>query len=119
MQGGIKMAWIYLIIAGLLEIVWAIALKYSHGFTEVTPTIITIVTIVISFYFFSNALKKIAVGTAYAVFTGIGAAGTAILGMTVLDEGTNIGKILFLGLMIFGIVGLKLISTEETEREES
>ena len=93
------MAWIYLIIAGLLEIVWAIGLKYSHGFTELTPTIITIVTIVISFYFFSNALKNCCGNSLCSVYW-YRSCWYSDTGMTVLDEGVNIGKILFLGLMI-------------------
>ncbi|MBM7702405.1 DMT family transporter [Metabacillus iocasae] len=111
------MGWIYLIIGGITEIVWAIGLKYSHGFTETVPSIVTIVFITISFYLFAKSLSMIPIGTAYAAFTGIGAAGTAIIGMIFLNEGTSIGKIFFLTLMIFGIIGLKLVSNDEPKAE--
>jgi len=110
------MAWIYLVAAGITEIVWALGLKFAEGFTQLIPSIITIIFIVISFLLFSKAMKKIPVGTAYAVFTGIGAAGTAIIGILVFGEFVNGWKIFFLILLIGGIIGLKLIDSQENEK---
>lgn len=107
------MAWVYLIGAGVTEIVWALGLKFSEGFTQLVPSAITIVFIFISFYLFSKAMKQIPVGTAYAIFTGIGAAGTAIAGMTLFGEVASIAKIFFLLLLISGIVGLKLVDSKD------
>ncbi|MGI2328885.1 DMT family transporter [Planococcus sp. YIM B11945] len=112
------MAWIYLLIAGLTEIVWAIGLKFSNGFTHPLPSVVTIVFIIISFLLFAKAMDTVPVGTAYAVFTGIGAAGTAILGIFVFDENASIEKLAFLGLLIFGIVGLKMVDGKKPLEEE-
>ncbi len=112
------MAWIYLIISGLFEIVWAMGLKYSEGFTQFWPSVVTLIAIVISFFFFSKALKDIAVGTSYAIFTGIGAAGTAVIGMVALNEDASLTRIFFLVLMLVGIVGIKLVSSEDDVKEE-
>lgn len=109
------MAWILLIAAGLTEIIWAIGLKEAHGFTELIPSLITIMFLVISFFLFAQAMKTIPIGTAYAIFTGIGAAGTAVVGILWFNEQVNIGKVVFLCILLFGIVGLKLIDTEEEE----
>lgn len=87
------MAWIILLIAGLLEVVWAIGLKYTHGFTRLTPSIITIAAMVVSMLLLANAMKTLPAGTAYAVWTGIGAVGAAIMGMVLLGESTNIARI--------------------------
>jgi quaternary ammonium compound-resistance protein SugE len=109
-------AWIYLLIAGITEIVWAIGLKEAHGFTVLLPSLITLVFIVVSFFLFAKAMEKIPIGTAYAIFTGIGAAGTAIVGILVFDEGAGVGKLFFLTLLLVGIVGLKLADGKgETE----
>ncbi|MEW9503044.1 DMT family transporter [Jeotgalibacillus marinus] len=110
------MAWLYLIVAGITEIVWALGLKFAEGFTQLFPSIITIIFIIISFFLFSKAIKKIPVGTAYAVFTGIGAAGTAIIGMIALGEVVNVGKVFFLLLLISGILGLKLMDSSSEEK---
>ncbi|MCM3357626.1 multidrug efflux SMR transporter [Psychrobacillus sp. FSL K6-4046] len=107
------MAWILLIVAGITEIIWAIGLKEAHGFTELIPSLITIMFLVISFFLFAQAMKTIPIGTAYAIFTGIGAAGTAVVGVLWFNEQVNAGKVVFLCLLLFGIVGLKLIDTEE------
>lgn len=107
------MAWIYLIIAGLTEIVWALGLKFAEGFTNPVASVITLVFIVISFYLFSRAIREIPIGTAYAIFTGIGAAGTAIIGMAVFGELVSVGKIIFLMMLIGGIIGLKLVDGQE------
>lgn len=93
------MAWIILLIAGLLEVVWAIGLKYTHGFTRLTPSIITIAAMVVSMLLLANAMKTLPAGTAYAVWTGIGAVGAAIMGMVLLGESTNIARIISLCLI--------------------
>ncbi|PEJ56118.1 MULTISPECIES: multidrug efflux SMR transporter [unclassified Bacillus (in: firmicutes)] len=107
------MNWIYLVIAGMSEIAWAFGLKYSDGFTNVIPTILTIAGIVFSFYLFSKAVREIPIGTAYAVFTGIGAAGTVIIGMLFLDEAASTLKIILVITLLSGIVGLKLTSNDK------
>lgn len=104
------MAWIILVFAGLLEVVWAIGLKYTHGFTRLTPSIITIVAMVVSMLLLANAMKTLPAGTAYAVWTGIGAVGAAVMGMILLGESTNLMRILSLYLIIVGILGLKFSS---------
>jgi quaternary ammonium compound-resistance protein SugE len=106
------MPWLYLLLAGLLEVGWAVGLKYTHGFTRLWPSISTVAAMTVSFFFLSLALKSIPVGTGYAVWTGIGAVGTAILGMVLLGEPREVGRILCLVLIIAGIVGLKLFSPE-------
>lgn len=112
------MAWFYLLLAGLSEIVWAYGLKMTHGFTEPTWSAITIAFMIVSFYLFGKSMRTIPIGTSYAVFTGIGAAGTAVVGILFLNESTNIWKILSLCLLIIGIVGLKLIDKPVKEKEE-
>jgi len=104
------MAWIILLIAGLLEVVWAIGLKYTHGFTRLTPSIITIAAMVVSMLLWATAMKPLPAGTAYAVWTGIGAVGAAIMGMVLLGESTNIARIISLCLIVVGILGLKFSS---------
>lgn len=107
------MAWVYLFIAGLFECAWAIGLKYSEGFSKPLATLLTIIAMVISFWLLSIAMKTIPVGTAYAVWTGIGAVGVAILGMFLFNESKDILRILCLLLIVTGIVGLKLVSKGE------
>lgn len=107
------MAWIYLLIAGMTEIVWAIGLKLADGFTNLAPSLVTLVFIIISFLLFAIAMKTIPIGTAYAVFTGIGAAGTAILGIWLFNENASLEKLLFLSLLLFGIIGLKVLDEKE------
>lgn len=109
------MAWILLIIAGLTEIVWAIGLKEAHGFTELVPSIVTIIFLIVSFFLFAKAMKTIPIGTAYAIFTGIGAAGTAIVGIIWFGEEVGFGKLFFLFVLLFGIIGLKLVDDDEEE----
>ncbi len=106
------MAWIYLFVAGVFETAWAIGLKYSAGFTKLGPSIFTFITMLISLYLLSLALRTLPVGTGYAVWTGIGAVGTAILGMLLFDESRAIPRILCIVLIVAGIVGLKLTSPE-------
>ncbi|EIW2437565.1 quaternary ammonium compound efflux SMR transporter SugE [Salmonella enterica subsp. enterica serovar Javiana] len=102
------MSWIILLIAGLLEVVWAVGLKYTYGFSRLTPSIITITAMVISMALLSWAMKTLPVGTAYAIWTGIGAVGAAITGILLLDESASPARLLSLGLIVAGIIGLKL-----------
>lgn len=104
------MSWIYLFIAGLFEIGWAVGLKYTDGFTKLWPSVITIVGMVLSFYFLSSAVKTIPIGTAYAIWTGIGAVGTAILGIILFNESKEFIRVFFIFLIVIGIIGLKLFS---------
>ena len=104
------MPWIMLVLAGLFEIGWAIGLKYTDGFTKLWPTVGTLVSMVISLGLLGLAMKSLPVGTAYAVWVGVGAVGTAILGIVLLGEPSNAGRLISLGLIIAGIVGLKLAS---------
>jgi quaternary ammonium compound-resistance protein SugE len=106
------MSWFYLCIAGLLEIVWAIGLKYTVGFTRPLPSVITVIAMIASVWFLALALKTIPVGTGYAVWTGIGAVGTAILGIVLFAESASIARLLCMGLIVAGIVGLKVVSGE-------
>lgn len=104
------MSWIYLFIAGLFEIGWAIGLKYTNGFTRLVPTVLTAISMAVSLGLLGLALKTLPVGTAYAVWTGVGAVGTAILGIYLLDEPANVGRLVCIGLIVAGIVGLKVVS---------
>lgn len=102
------MAWLLLIIAGLCEIVWAIGLKHTAGFTRLLPTVVTLTAMIVSIVLLGIAMKSLPVGTSYAVWVGIGAVGTAVMGILVLGEPANAGRIVSLALIIAGIVGLKL-----------
>ena len=102
------MAWLYLLIAGLFEVGWAIGLKYTEGFSRLWPSLATIAAMIISLGFLGLALKTLPVGTAYAVWTGIGAVGTAILGIYLFAEPANAIRLACIGLIVSGIVGLKL-----------
>lgn len=102
------MSWAILFVAGLLEIVWAIGLKYTDGFTKLMPTLGTIAALITSFILLGVAMKSLPVGTAYAVWVGIGSVGTAILGMILFDESTDTIKIASLALICIGLAGLKL-----------
>jgi len=104
------MSWLILVIAGLLEVVWAVGLKYTHGFTRLTPSVITVVAMILSMALLSWAMKTLPVGTAYAVWTGIGAVGAAITGIVLLGESASLARILSLCLIVAGILGLKLSS---------
>ena len=104
------MSWLYLFIAGLLEVVWAIGLKYTEGFTRLWPSIVTIVAMIASVWFLALALRTIPVGTGYAVWTGIGAVGTAVLGIVLFAEPATAARLLCIGVIVAGILGLKLVS---------
>jgi|SRR5688500_3488289 quaternary ammonium compound-resistance protein SugE len=104
------MAWIYLVIAALFEIGWAIGLKYSDGFTRLWPSLWTAVSMALSVVLLGVALKTLPVGTGYAVWTGIGAIGTAILGIYLFEEPATVLRLASIGLILTGIVGLKLVT---------
>lgn len=102
------MAWVYLFVAGLFEVGWAIGLKYTEGFTRLGPTLWTLAAMAVSLFLLAVALKTIPVGTGYAVWTGIGAVGTAILGIVLFGESRDVVRLLCIVLIIGGIAGLKL-----------
>jgi quaternary ammonium compound-resistance protein SugE len=101
------MAWFYLIIAGFLEIGWAVGIKFSQGFTRLWPSVWTILAMLASFALLAQALRSIPVGTGYAVWTGIGAAGTALIGMYFLGEPREFLRIVFITMIVAGVIGLK------------
>ncbi|MBU3184134.1 DMT family transporter [Clostridium estertheticum] len=104
------MEWIYLVIAGFFEVGWAIELKYSLGFTKMLPSLLTIIGMLASFYFLSLSLKSLPLGTAYAVWTGIGTVGTVVLGVILFKEPIDIMRVICVVLIVIGIIGLKLIT---------
>jgi quaternary ammonium compound-resistance protein SugE len=103
-------AWLLLLAAGLLEVVWAIGLKYTEGFSRPLPSVITVIAMIASFWLLAMALKTIPVGTGYAVWTGIGAVGTAILGIVLFSEPATAARLACIALIVAGILGLKLFS---------
>ena len=105
------MAWINLLIAGLFEVFWAMGLKYSNGFTNPVISVVTVIGMILSFYFLALALKNIPLGTAYAVWTGIGTIGTVILGIILFKEPVTVARLFCIMLVVSGITGLKLLST--------
>ena len=105
------MAWIYLFVAGLFEIGWAVGLKYTEGFTRLGPSAATVAAMIASFALLARALESIPIGTGYAVWTGIGAAGTAAFGILFLGEARDAGRLLCIALIVAGVVGLKLVSS--------
>ena len=104
------MGWVYLFVAGLFECGWAIGLKYTDGFTKLWPSVFTISAMIVSFQLLASAMRTIPIGTAYAIWTGIGAVGVAILGMVLFGESKDIGRLLSIVLIVAGIVSLKLFS---------
>ena len=102
------MNWLLLVVAGLLEVGWAVGLKYTEGFTRLVPSVLTVAAIVVSLGLLGVALKSLPIGTAYAIWVGVGAAGTAIAGMLLFGESASAAKFMCLGLIVAGIVGLKL-----------
>ncbi|WP_367606114.1 multidrug efflux SMR transporter [Legionella sp. W05-934-2] len=103
------MSWFILIFAGLLEVCWAILLKHTHGFTNLPLSIVTIIILIISILLLSIAMKDIPVGTAYAVWTGIGVIGTALIGIIGFGEPATLSKLSCIGLIITGVLGIKMI----------
>ena len=103
------MAWVILFVAGLLETGWAIGLKYTEGFSRLWPSVWTIFAMVLSLFLLSHALKSLPIGTAYAVWTGIGAFGTAVLGIVLFGEPATAARLISIGLIVSGIIGLKLV----------
>lgn len=104
------MSWYLLGVAGLFEIVWAIGLEYSEGLTRPVPTAATVLAMAVSVYLLAKAVESLPVGTAYAVWTGIGAVGTAVLGIVLFDESADPLRLAFIGLVVVGIAGLNLSS---------
>jgi quaternary ammonium compound-resistance protein SugE len=104
------MAWFMLFVAGLMEIGWAIGLKYTEGFTRLMPSVLTLAAMAASMALLGLALKTLPIGTAYAVWTGIGAVGTALLGIWLLGEPATVMRLVCIGLIVSGIVGLKLVT---------
>ncbi|TKT80981.1 quaternary ammonium compound efflux SMR transporter SugE [Aquamicrobium sp. LC103] len=102
------MAWLYLVLAGVFEIVWASTMKQSDGFTKLVPSVITIATMIVSFGLLSFAMRTLPLGTAYAIWTGIGAVGAFVVGIVVLGEAATLFRIASVSLILAGIVGLKL-----------
>ncbi len=105
------MAWIFLFLAGLLEVGWALGLKYTDGFTKLVPSLLTVAAMIGSFLLLGQALRVLPIGTAYAIWTGIGAVGTAILGMVLFQEPRDLARILCIVLIVTGIIGLKFTTT--------
>ena len=105
----VSMAWVILFVAGLLETGWAIGLKYTEGFSRLWPSVWTILAMVLSLIMLGYALKTLPVGTAYAVWTGIGAFGTAVLGIVLFGEPATPARLISIGLIVSGIIGLKLV----------
>ncbi len=103
-------SWIILFIAGLLEVCWAVGLKYSDGFTKLVPSVFTVVTLGLSMFLLAKACQVLPIGTAYGVWVGIGAMGTAILGIVLLNESASMARLFFLALLLVAIIGLKLTS---------
>lgn len=104
------MAWTFLVLAGVFEIGWAIMLKYTHGFTRTVPSLVTLLLLAVSMILLAQAARTIPIGTAYAVWTGIGAAGAAVLGIILFNEPRTAARIFFLSLLVVSIVGLKVSS---------
>ncbi len=104
------MSWKLLVVAGLFEVAWAIGLEYSDGFSKLWPSIFTVIALVVSMLLLAKSLQTLPVGTAYAVWTGIGAVGTATLGIILFDESADVLRVVFIGVIVIGIVGLHLVS---------
>jgi quaternary ammonium compound-resistance protein SugE len=107
-----NLAWMLLLLAGLLEIVWSVSMKASHGFTKHHFTAITLVAAGLSFWLLGLALRQLPVGTAYAVWTGVGAVGAAVLGIALFGESLSVARIGCIALIVFGIIGLKFLGGE-------
>ncbi|MGG4144739.1 multidrug efflux SMR transporter [Paenibacillus algorifonticola] len=112
-------AWLYVIFGGIFEVFWTFGLKYSKGFTDPLISVVTVILIIISFVLFARSMQLLEIGTAYAVFTGIGTAGTVVFGILVLGESADIKRLLLVGTLIIGIIGLKLVSSEKPKQEQA
>ena len=106
------MAWLYLLVAGLMEVGWAVGLKYTEGFTRLWPSVGTAVALVLSMVLLAAAMRTLPLGTAYAIWTGIGAVGTAALGILLFGESASPARLVCIGLIVAGLVGLKLTSAD-------
>lgn len=106
------MAWLFLFVAGMLEIVWAVGLKYTAGFTRPIPTVLTVAAMIASMGLLGVAVRSLPLGTAYAVWTGVGTVGTVAAGILLFHEPTSLPRLFFVGLIVAGIVGLKLVTAE-------
>jgi quaternary ammonium compound-resistance protein SugE len=106
------MAWLYLLVAGLMEVGWAVGLKYTEGFTRLWPSVWTAVALVLSMVLLAAAMRSLPLGTAYAIWTGIGAVGTAALGIFLFGESASPARLACIGLVVVGLVGLKLTSAD-------
>jgi quaternary ammonium compound-resistance protein SugE len=106
------MAWIILVLAGVFEVAWAVGLKYTEGFTRLLPSVVTVAAMVISIGLLALAVKTLPLSTAYAIWTGIGAAGAVILGIVLFHEPASLARLACLALIIVGIIGLKIVSPE-------
>ena len=104
------MSWIILLLAGLFEVAWAIGLKYTDGFTRPLPTLLTVAAMVVSIGLLGLAMKELPLGTAYAIWTGVGAVGTAILGIVLFADPATLPRLACIGLIVAGIIGLKVVS---------
>ena len=104
------MYWLSLFVAGIFEIVWAVGLKMTEGFSKFLPSVFTVTGIIASFFFLSIALKKLPLSIAYAIWTGIGTMGTVIIGIFYFNEPTDLGHIICVGMIFFGIIGLRILS---------
>jgi quaternary ammonium compound-resistance protein SugE len=104
------MAWVYLVVAGILEVIWASAMKESAGFTKLGPTVLTFVATIASFWLLALAMRALPLGTAYAIWTGIGAVGAFVVGIVLMGEAASLGRIASVTLIVVGMVGLKLTS---------
>lgn len=105
-------AWIILLVAGICEVAWAVGLKYTEGFSRLWPSVATVLAMIVSVVLLGWALRTLPLGTAYAVWTGIGAVGTAILGMVLFGESREVARLVCIGLIVAGIVGLKLVTSD-------
>ncbi|WPU55588.1 quaternary ammonium compound efflux SMR transporter SugE [Stenotrophomonas acidaminiphila] len=103
------MAWIYLLVAGLFEVVWAIGLKYTEGWTRLWPSVGTLAAMGVSFWCLSQSLKSLPIGTGYAIWTGIGAVGAAALGIVLFGDSASWPRLLCIGLIVSGVIGLKVV----------
>jgi quaternary ammonium compound-resistance protein SugE len=112
LESPVKLAWLYLLIAGLLEIGWAIGLKYAEGFTRLIPSVFTVSAMIASMVLLALAVKELPIGTAYAVWVGIGTVGAALLGMVLFHEPATFARLLCLAMITGGVIGLKLLATK-------